>query len=200
MGAPKRAPRGQDTAKTPTYKLTHGMRHFVLNPPTHINSCSRQKYMNNIMRRCSNFSRQRGSLVCGLLAVEHQLSWAPGASKAVGGRALWVVSDVRGRAPRSQADRADQQGLDFSKGQTSLPPHGSPGSRAPETARGADAGVGSGRGWRAGPGVCRGLLTGAGPWALNHPGRSQPWRSWNTQPRARSSCWGAGHSEQTQAW
>ena len=149
------------------------MRHFVLSPPTHINSCSRQKYMNNIMRRCSNFSRQRGSLVCGLLAVEHQLSWAPGASKAVGGRALWVVSDVRGRAPRSQADRADQQGLDFSKGQTSLPPHGSPGSRAPETARGADAGVGSGRGWRAGPGVCRGPTHRS--WALGaEPSRPLP--------------------------
>lgn len=36
-----------------------------------------------------------------------------------------------------------------------------------------------------------GLLTGAGPWGLNQPGRSQPCRSWNTQPRARSSWLGA---------
>lgn len=33
----------------------------------------------------------------------------------------------------------------------------------------------------------QGLLTGAVPWGVNHPGRSQPCRSWNTQPLASSS-------------
>ena len=79
-GSPQEGTQRPGHCKTPTYKLTHGMHNFVLNPPTHISSCSRQKYMNKIMRRCSNFSRKWGSLVCGLLAVEHQLSRAPGPS------------------------------------------------------------------------------------------------------------------------
>lgn len=52
--------------------------------------------------------------------------------------------------------------------------------------------VGWGTGVERGPPGPGGLLTGAVPWGVNQPGRSQPCRSWNTQPRASSSWVGVG--------
>lgn len=105
------------------------------------------------------------------------------------------MSDVRGRGPRSQADQADRQGSTSPKARwashprlTMLPSAEGSDSEAVQPLGGVDGGVGSGRrGWgRAGLGVCWGLLTGAGPWALNQPDAPS-----HAAPGTRSLCKGS---------
>lgn len=115
-------------------------------PRTQMSSCRCQKYVNQIMRRRSDFSCKPGGVPGPLRAP---------ASRGQGPVGGGTVGASGSSAPESQAA-----------------------GRAQRPRRVAGAGG-------------RGLLTGAAPPGLNHPGRSQPCRSWNTQPRARSS-WGAG--------
>lgn len=115
-------------------------------PRTQMSSCRCQKYVNQIMRRRSDFSCKPGGV--------------PGPLRAPASRGQGPVGGGTVGASGSQCP-------------------GITGSRTAQRPRRV-AGAGG-----------RGLLTGAAPPGLNHPGRSQPCRSWNTQPRARSS-WGGG--------
>ena len=133
------------------------------------------------MGRCANFSGTAGESCarpphCGTPAFPG----APGLSGPWKAWLLWAVSDGPGDICRGRprAHGHIYRGLSLPARKVTHPP------------RGPCLGwCGREGGW-ARPGW---PLTGAVPFGVNHPGRSQPCRSWNTQPRASSSWVGVGN-------